>query len=573
MEKFAITAIVVVLLQAQAELQRGTGSVNGTVLAYDTYAPVANARVTIGRPTSQVTTVAFQNWLGLLTIPETDIHAVTDNNGRFQFPNLPPGDYIVAVAADGYTREAKLPGAPPQYSNFATRLTIRSGESLSDIALSLVPLGRITVVVRGADRQPIQGAVVHLGRVEYSDGRRKWDDVEIIATQERGEHTFSELSPGDYYVAVIPNRDDGTTPSNERSKLQPTFFPNALNFASASPINISVGSELRVDVEIPAEPILRSISGRVLDGVLVRDKPPRPGWVNPESVVLVPQGDNWISNSPLPELGSDISPSGEFQIKDVVPGRYDLYVVSRQTDGRRPWSTYGGHLVVDTTERDVANVTVAYDSRSAERVLVKILGLNGSTPHVYRASLRPRKESALRFIEHLEGEPPQDGAIFEFTDITPGIYDLTIAFRDSDNFYVADIRQAGRSIFDSGLVIGDVARPEPVELVVGSPGGKVNVRVQGDRGRSGLLVLVPDVPRREKGYLYRDINITVPSQFTFEGVAPGTYNVFAIESRLYDPYQGASLNAEFLRRYEEDGVSITVRNADVVNVQLNLLRK
>lgn len=99
------------------------------------------------------------------------------------------------------------------------------------------------------------------------------------------------------------------------------------------------------------------------------------------------------------------------------------------------------------------------------------------------------------------------------------------------------------------------------------------MRVQGDRGRSGLLVLVPDAPRREKGYLYRDINITVPSQFTFEGVAPGMYKVFAIESWLYDPYQGAYLNAEFLRRYEEDGVSITVRNADVVNVQLNLLRK
>lgn len=145
-----------------------------------------------------------------------------------------------------------------------------------------------------------------------------------------------------------------------------------------------------------------------------------------------------------------------------------------------------------------ANVTVAYDSRSAERVPVKIVGLNGSTPHVYRASLRPRKESPHRFIEHLEIEPPQDGSIFEFTDITPGIYDLAIAFSDSDSFYVADIRQAGRSIFDSGLVIGDVARPEPVELVVGSPAVRLMCACKAIAGVRAFLYLCPMPPAARK---------------------------------------------------------------------------
>lgn len=60
------------------------------------------------------------------------------------------------------------------------------------------------------------------------------------------------------------------------------------------------------------------------------------------------------------------------------------------------------------------------------------------------------------------------------------------------------------------------------------------------------------------------------TSYTFEDVRPGSYKVLAIESWLYDPYQGAYLNAAHLTKYEDLGIPVTVRDGGMVNVRLNL---
>jgi hypothetical protein len=57
-------------------------------------------------------------------------------------------------------------------------------------------------------------------------------------------------------------------------------------------------------------------------------------------------------------------------------------------------------------------------------------------------------------------------------------------------------------------------------------------------------------------------------RFSFEGIAPGEYKVFAFE-QLQD---SAEQNASFIARYETLGQSVTVRSESTTETRARLLR-
>ena len=59
----------------------------------------------------------------------------------------------------------------------------------------------------------------------------------------------------------------------------------------------------------------------------------------------------------------------------------------------------------------------------------------------------------------------------------------------------------------------------------------------------------------------------------FENVRPGNYKLYALESWLYEPYQNAYLNVEFLSKYAEFGVPVTVKDGETTTVPVTLLAK
>ena len=63
----------------------------------------------------------------------------------------------------------------------------------------------------------------------------------------------------------------------------------------------------------------------------------------------------------------------------------------------------------------------------------------------------------------------------------------------------------------------------------------------------------------------RDINVV--DTFEFEHVRPGRYKVFAVESWLYEPYQDAYKNPDFLAKYENLGVPVIVQEGQTSQVQ------
>jgi len=58
-----------------------------------------------------------------------------------------------------------------------------------------------------------------------------------------------------------------------------------------------------------------------------------------------------------------------------------------------------------------------------------------------------------------------------------------------------------------------------------------------------------------------------------ETAMPGNYKVFAIESWQYEPYQTACLNSDYLAKYEDLGIRVTVQESKTAKALLNVVRK
>jgi hypothetical protein len=127
-----------------------------------------------------------------------------------------------------------------------------------------------------------------------------------------------------------------------------------------------------------------------------------------------------------------------------------------------------------------------------------------------------------------------------------------------DGVYLADIRQGQRSLYaDAGIVAGgDVL--EPVQIVLGRNGGTVTGKL-GVQTADATIVLVPDVTLRANTLAYRSTRPSTNGTFEFKNVAPGNYKLFAWEGVLATAWT----NAEFLKRYEDVGLSLKVDDKEI----------
>ena len=395
-----LTAVLFVLLACPKAPAQG-GSVEGLILRYGTNEPIAGARITIARPT--LPGVDPRRFIGLPSIRGTEILNVSDARGRFVFSSLEPGNYILIAEADGYENSLS-PGSRPQEPDSTRYITLRQAERVDRVSLSLVPLGRIGGVIRGPNGQRLAGATVTLGSIEYSDGRRHWDEIRRAESSPSGEYQFDELRPCDCYVVAT-------------GSFVITYAPSAAIISSATPISIRAGSDLHADVDVLSGlPIQRTISGKVDNGIVPANGPPVRFNI-PAFVFLVPTGDALLINSPEEPISEAISPTGEFLLPNVPPGDYDLYAVSR-----KPPHTYEAHTTIDVTNGDRTGVNLLYDQRSAEKLRVRIVDENGVG---FRSDLGLRARKPIPFVDDVSTRiHPGNDKTFEFTRVPPGTYDL-----------------------------------------------------------------------------------------------------------------------------------------------------
>jgi hypothetical protein len=424
--------------------------------------------------------------------------------------------------------------------------------------------------VRDANGQPIPNLNVAAYQVGYRDGRETLSVVTSKMTDDRGEYRIFWVAPGEYYVAAAPNVDRlalaaavvaaGRSLPPRQESLPRTFYPSAADARSASHLTIAEGAEVTgIDITVsPAATV--KVTGRIVNSI----SPPGARVTN---FFLLPRESDALSDLAAAPFPNSSTAPGEFEIRGVSPGSYDLVATAPDANGRQ----YPGRTVIEVGARDLEGVILSIHPgvEVKARILVDGQLMAASGGRGLRVQLRSKEVYPAPFDTYVSSVAIIDEAgICVFPSVPEGSYSVTVA-GVPNNSYVADIREGGRSIYDSGLSVSNRA-PGPIDVLVNSGAQSVRGIVRDAEGKpvpTATVVVVPPVARRQNAMLYRTYRTNLNGEFLLNNVAPGDYKLFAWESLPNTAY----LNPAFMARYESLGQTVSITAGGNLSFELKLI--
>jgi hypothetical protein len=502
-----------------------TGMVTGIVRRAGTTQPIVEVQVALALP-AESTEQAMKRAV------------LTDLNGRFSIKGVNAGQYVVVLQAEGYFNISSE--KPPA-------LRVNEGQQTDAGTLELVPGVAISGRIAAPDGQPLGEAIVQALRPSYTRGQLVLTPAKTVTTNDRGEYRLFWLPPGEYYVRGQYRADTPDDPERFRR----VFFPGTTEEDAAFPVWINAGAEASgLDLRVPVQPVTgTTVSGRVANGGGREEV--RVIWVYaiPRSRRTLVAGDHEAS----PNQAADAA-NGQFEIKNLLPGEYNLFLVTRDGEGRSRLAS----TPIDVADRRIENVEVTLEPQAELKGRVTLDG-NKPEDRVPKGSIQLialDEMPGLSGTTRLEIDPDPSTGEFKVPLLSPGRYALHAnRFRDAD-IYIADATIDKESVFDKGFRMRSDSR-EPLEVALKSQGGVVQgVVLDPTRLRAALhstVVLVPVQERRQNLALYKSMT-TSNGYFTFQGVAPGEYKLFAWASVT----PGAWENLLFVQRFESRGMAVSV---------------
>src|SRR6185503_5544825 len=149
-----------------------------------------------------------------------NLSVLTDGAGRFTFPNIAPGRYMVSASKPAYlltTYGASRPGRP------GSSLAAEAGKTV-EVRLTMPRGAVIAGTIRDHLGDPAPGVDVLLLRVNASSpGAQIIEDV--FTTDDRGMYRAFGLMPDEYVIAALPVRflSNGDTFGPSREEVDAKF--------------------------------------------------------------------------------------------------------------------------------------------------------------------------------------------------------------------------------------------------------------------------------------------------------------------------------------------------------------
>jgi len=197
-----LMAFVVCATTFAQQPQTGTAVVAGRVMDQVSGRPVGGAVVTIVQALTAPRPGASGAPASPPPAPARRAVAVTNDEGRFVFRDLPEGSYAISSGYPGLAPGAygrRRPGG------LSRNLTVAEGARVNDVAIAMWKLGAISGMVRDDRGEPVVGIairalrkVINGGRVEFS-----FTDGGGEVTDDRGRYRMSGLAPGTYVVTFF----------------------------------------------------------------------------------------------------------------------------------------------------------------------------------------------------------------------------------------------------------------------------------------------------------------------------------------------------------------------------------
>ncbi|MDX2044210.1 MAG: carboxypeptidase-like regulatory domain-containing protein [Acidobacteriota bacterium] len=572
-----------------------TGSIKGRVLGDDGQ-PMANVPVTaipIGRNLTRRQTAAPAQTGGggraeraVQTVqvtqniqPLAPSQVITDDEGNFEFSNLPPANYAISAAAPGFV--SPLPEDEEDTEGNRSNLY-----RLGDVAnITLVKGGVITGKIVSANNEPLTGVTVNAVRI----GNLKGEPDELSAargfgrgwrTDDQGIYRIYGLNPGTYIVQAgqlgQAGRPGGGGPGNPLSPFNqdaPTYYPSSSRDA-AIPLPVSAGAEIAgIDIRYRAEKG-RSVGGKVITAQTAKPAASQPAPANSATLEIrlyVTGTDSLLATTFQNErAGSGFAfyniPDGEYEITARRPGSANE---SDWVSERRPVSVRGA----DVSGLQLSLMPLALLSgkiliekaavcSSPRRSFIEEIFLTAQREESINSAASNRRVLAPR------STVPMPNGDFTLRNLEAGRWRLQTQLPD-ENWYVRSIKSATptavaaprRSQAATAAPIASLAQTGATLKNGGKLTGVLVTLAEGAAGLKGSLVvpanrklqihLIPAEKENADDVLrYSQTNTTGEGTFQFKHIAPGRYFLLAKPAKedsdkpAWDNTQRAALRKE-----------------------------
>lgn len=479
--------------------------------------------------------------------------ATSDAEGKFAFEVVEPGRYQLWAERPGYMRQAYGAKRNPMQG---TMLTLSAGQHMTDVNITLTPQAVISGKVTDEDGDPVARVQIRAMRQAYVNGKRRIAPSGGGMTDENGEFKVSGLLPGRYFLSAASQRN-GFFGENARPATRPgsgeaakpeeayvtTYYPGVMDSAAATPIEVAAGRDMPgMDIRLQKSQVFR-VRGKVAGGI--------PNQSVQRLRVMLMQTDGFVGS--IGSVSSAISKDGSFDLRGVAPGSYSAAAASVEGNiqilARQP---------VDVGNHDIEDVVLTLQPPADLHGIVKIEGQGTADAakapvpgtSVIRVSLMPA--DGMMFSNG--NATVKDDGTFVLSNVSPGKYRVNVY--PGGGTYLKSVRFGNEDATTNGIDLTHGGGGN-LEVVLSRNAGQIDGTVQADDqkpAQGATVTLIPDPAKPEQNYLYHQAMVDQNGQFSFKGIAPGKYRLFAWE----DIEPGAQFDPEFIKRHDSQGTRVTV---------------
>ena len=507
--------------------------------------------------------------------------AITDDEGRFTFANLPSGRYLLGVHKPGFVRMnygETRPGRP------GSAIVVASGQPVTDLTLRISPGAVITGAVVDPAGAPASDVEVYVFASRMRSGQRHLEELKTVMTDDRGVYRIFGLAPGTYVVAATTRfrfgsgaarettaadvqralgtgtKPAATEPRRASVGFAAVYYPGTVDSAAASAITLAAGQE-RAGVDFMLQLIpLSSVTGRLTwPGVRGRNEPAH--------VIMVPLAQSpWLHGM---EFDSAVGDDLTFRFPHVAPGRYAIVAqtatVRPDAEGAAAAAAEAEPLSavheIDVHGADVENIVLALQPGAS--VSGRIVVPRAASIDVGSVSLELRPPTtrpvAMR-PPHIRVNP--DGT-FEIGGITPGAYRLFVRSRPEGGIPVSSVMVNGVNALDDPVDFRSGVRVDDAVVTFTESPTELSGVMQDASGRPApehfIVVFSPQRNRwfRDSRYI-QAVRPATDGRYVIRGLPSGEYLIAALtdveEDEWFDP--------SFLEQLLPSAIKISLREGE-----------
>jgi protocatechuate 3,4-dioxygenase beta subunit len=564
-------------LPAGRQNKTGTARIKGRLTTGDTGAAVRRAAVRLSGPE---------------ILPKS---ATTDNEGNFEFRDLPAGRFTITATKSGFVTVGY-----GQLRPFESPKTIelRDGELLDKADITMPRGSVISGRIIDEFGEPVADAMVSAMRSTWSNGRRRLQPTGRTATtNDLGQYRIYGLPPGEYFVSATLRgmqemmftemavaaavRVVGTDSSAEtpKSGYAPTYYPGTANGGEAQKLALALGQEIQ-NTDFALVPVrLARISGTVigsdgrpLEGVMVSAMPKTAGV----GAFIFPSGG-----------GARTDRSGNFTMNGVAPGDYTL---NARTSTIMSSSSEGGDRMVFTMTRvaggpggenqsEFGSVPISVNGEDMTNVMIATSrGTSVSGRVTYEGGSKPSANTLRISAADAESDGPIGFLMGSSSVTAEGTFEIKgvighRVIRVSNvpaGWVLKSVRLSGTDVTDTGVDV----RTEPVtglEVVLTNKVTEVNgsVKAGNDSAPDYTVVIFSDDPQKWTVPTGRYIASARPNQegrFQVRNLPAGSYYAVALE---YIP-TGDWNDPDVLERLKSKATRVTLEEGRPETLTLSL---